>query len=79
MMWVADQRKEEVGRRWSWSEFWDFSYVVETFEPNVFFFFLVELACHVYIYNYFNKTVSHISIFYPSLNNNDQNNTRMKG
>lgn len=38
MMWVADQRKEEVGRRWSWSEFWDFSYVVETFEPNVFFF-----------------------------------------
>ncbi len=38
MMWVADQRKE-VGRRWSWSELWDFSYVVETFEPKVFFFF----------------------------------------
>jgi hypothetical protein len=43
------------------------------------FFFFFELTYHVIFFYYFNQTVSHVSIFHPSLNGKDQFDTKMKG
>ena len=40
---------------------------------------IFELACHINMFYYFNKIVSHVNIFYSSLNDKDYVDSRMKG
>jgi hypothetical protein len=44
----------------------------------IYIYFLSWLATS-FFYFYFNQHVNHVSIFHPSLNGNDQFDTRMKG
>ena len=49
-----------------------------SFSQIIFFFFL-ELACHITVLYYFNKTFSLVSFFHSSFNGNDHFDTSTKG
>ena len=51
---------------------------VREFHLNLICFF-PELACHITILYYFNKTVSLVNFLHPSFNSNDYFDTSMKG
>jgi hypothetical protein len=50
-----------------------------SFSQILLFFFFSELAYHITVLYYFNKTISLVSFFHPSFNGNDHFDTGTKG